>query len=110
MVKEGHWNYDYENKLEELKYFTKKVRSLTKKTYRKYKEIINPNDLKISKNDYNLDHKRSIYDCFYDGLTPEQCANINNLIIISAHENYTKNKKSSITKEELLFLIENNKM
>ena len=110
MVKNGHWNYDYENKLEELKYFTKKVRSLTKKVYRKYKKIINPNDLKISRTDYNLDHKRSIYDSFYDGLTPEQCANINNLIIISALENHTKNKKSSITKEELLFLIENNKM
>lgn len=110
MIENGHWNFDYEKHLEELKNYTKKVRSLTRKVYRKYKNIINPNNLKISRTEYNLDHKRSIYDCFYDSLTPEQCANINNLIIITSHENHTKNKKSSITKEELLFLIENNKM
>ena len=88
--------------LDNFRNYRKLCRSITRKNYRIYKSIINPDNLKRTKNTYNLDHIRSILHCYIDGLTAEQCAHPCNLRIIDANYNLSKNSKSDITKEELL--------
>jgi len=81
--------------------YVKKVRLLTKITYRKYKNIINPNNYKIGKNLYHIDYKYSIYACFKNGVPIEILAAKENLQPILASENLSKQTKCSITKNEL---------
>lgn len=78
---------------------------LTRKIYRKYKNLINPNNLPISKTEYQIDRIRSVIDCFIDGFSPEECANYKNSQIISAHDNYVKNRDSQFTKDELISIL-----
>ena len=80
-------------------------RLITRKNYKIYKNIINPDNLELSRKAYNLDHIRSIFDCYIDGLTVEQCAHPCNLRVIGAHDNLSKSSKSDITKDELLQMI-----
>lgn len=103
--KNGNWIKFTEDDLKKFRNYNRVVRLLTRKTYRKYKKLINPNDLPISKTEYQIDHIRSIIDCFIDGFSPEECANYKNLQIISAHDNYIKNKYSGLTKDELITIL-----
>jgi hypothetical protein len=75
---------------------------LTEKTYRKYKQIINPMSLPRGRKKYNLDHKYSVYDGFINGIQPEIISSVNNLQILPEHENISKHKNSCITLQELL--------
>ena len=103
--KNGNWIKFTEEDLEKYRNYNYIVRLLTRKTYRKYKNLINPNNLPISKTEYQIDHIRSVIDCFIDGFSPEECANYKNLQIISAHDNYVKNKHSWLTKDELIAIL-----
>ena len=103
--KNGNWIKFTEDDLKKFRNYNRVVRTLTRKTYRKYKKLINPNNLPISKTEYQIDHIRSIIDCFIDGFSPEECANYKNLQIISAHDNYIKNKHSGLTKDELITIL-----
>lgn len=86
-----------------LKYmnYAKKVRSLTKTTYRRYKDIINPNNYKIGKYLYHIDHKYSILEGFKNGVPPEILSAKENLEPILGSKNCSKQSKCSITKNEL---------
>ena len=103
--KNGNWIKFTEDDLKKYRNYERVVRLLTRKIYRKYKELINPNNLPISKTEYQIDHIRSIIDCFVDGFSPEECANYKNLQVISAHDNYIKNRHSWFTKEELIAIL-----
>ena len=103
--KNGNWIKFTEEDLEKYRNYNYIVRLLTRKIYRKYKNLINPNNLPISKTEYQIDHIRSIIDCFIDGFSPEECANYKNLQIISAHDNYVKNRHSQFTKDELIAIL-----
>lgn len=103
--KNGNWIKFTEDDLEKYRNYNHIVRLLTRKIYRKYKNLINPNNLPISKTEYQIDHIRSIIDCFIDGFSPEECANYKNLQIISAHDNYVKNRHSQLTKDELIAIL-----
>jgi hypothetical protein len=50
----------------------------------------------------NLDHMFSIREGFRQNISAEIIGNIVNLTMITAHDNCTKNKKCSITLQELL--------
>ena len=84
--------------------YRNKVTSLTNKTYRKYKNIINPNNYKRGKglNDYQLDHKFSILEGYKQHIDSEIISSLPNLELLSSHDNESKGCKCSITKEELL--------
>lgn len=86
---------EYEN-------FKKKVRMITAKNYKKYKEVINPKNLKIGRGYYHIDHKYSIYEGFKNKILPEILAAKENLEIISEYENCSKQSKCSIKINELL--------
>ena len=80
--------------------------NLSNRIYRKFKHIINPNNLKRSYYDYSLDHMYSIKDGFINNIPFDIVANICNLKIISSFDNYSKNLKSSISIDELYKRIE----
>lgn len=70
------------------------VELLTKKTYNKYKDIINPSNLPrgVAGGDgnYHLDHVISRRYCFENNIPPELCAHQDNLRLIPWQENIAK--------------------
>jgi len=71
------------------------VNSLTEKNYRKYKNIINPDNLNrtradIDKNGFHLDHIISKKYGFDNGILPFVIASIKNLQMLTISENSTK--------------------
>lgn len=59
-----------------------------------------------STNDYHLDHKYSIFQGFKDNIPAKIIGNICNLEMLKSGQNLSKNKKCSISKEELLTSFE----
>lgn len=84
--------------------YKKFVVSLTEKTYRKYKNIINPLNLKRGKNinDYHLDHKFSILQGYKENISPYIISSCVNLEMLTCKQNESKQDKCSISKEMLL--------
>ena len=74
-----------------------KVHRLSEKIYMKHKEQINPNNYKRTlcgvTGGYQLDHIKPIWDCFEQGVPPEQVADISNLRMLPWRENVGRNKK-----------------
>jgi len=85
-----------------IKNYSRTIRSMTKKTYKQYKNIINPNNLKISFNTYHIDHKFSVAEGFRNNLPPEILSAKENLQILTQHNNLSKQDKCSITLDELI--------
>jgi len=78
-----------------------RVKYLTAKAYKKHKDIINPNNLKIGLCDYQIDHIYSIRHGFENKVAPEVIANIHNLRLLWHTENKSKHIRSDTTLEEL---------
>ncbi len=77
------------------------VHFYTEKTYKEYKDIINPNNYKRG-NKYNLDHKYSIYEGFINNVSPKIIASVKNLEVIPRFDNMSKGKKCSINLNEII--------
>jgi hypothetical protein len=92
-------------KIEFLKYKILVSRE-TRKTYRRYKNIINPNNYIRGNanidNTYHLDHKYSIIQGFLDNIDPKIIGSVVNLELLLAKENIKKNSNCSITKLDLI--------
>lgn len=82
--------------------YKKIVNSLTETMYRKYKKIINPNNLKRSRKQYHLDHKYSIYKGFINNIDPKIISSLPNLQILPCFDNLSKNKDCSINLDDLI--------
>lgn len=82
------------------------------KNYRKYSNIINPNNFqrKLGNKGYHLDHIYSIYDGFKNNVPVYLMTCVSNLRIISGSKNISKGKKSDITIEELFERFNQNKL
>lgn len=67
------------------------VGKLTDKTYAKYIDVINPDRLPRTiagvEGGYQLDHIKSVRECFDEGVDPEVCADVNNLRMLPWKEN-----------------------
>jgi len=89
---ENHPRFNPERKA--LLQYGSRVRWLSEKTYEANKDIINPQNHPRGRcgvpDAYQLDHIKSVKQCFEEGLTPEQCSAIDNLQIISWQENRQK--------------------
>jgi hypothetical protein len=87
--------------------YEQEVDRLTNQNYKKYKEIINPNNLTRGRTcgTYQLDHIMSKMGGFNEGVAPELIAHPANLKMLTASENQSKNSKSHYTKDELLEAI-----
>jgi cytochrome c-type biogenesis protein CcmH/NrfF len=94
--------------LDEFRHYRLEVNRLTEKNYRKYKNLINPNNLPRSRNKYHLDHKYSVYDGFINKIKPEIISSIYNLQILSEHDNICKHKKSDVPLNEILSFVDEN--
>jgi len=97
-------NYDW-NKWND---YSKGTRLLTYKNYRRFKEVINPDNLLIGKGKgyYNIDHKLSVLDGYSKNIKPEIIAHPCNLQILTEIDNLRKSYKSSISIDKLLHLID----
>ena len=84
------------------------VTFLTEKTYKKFKQEINPNDLqrKSGSGGYHLDHKYSVFQGFVDDIPSYIIACKYNLQILPGPENLSKGIKCSISLECLTSLYE----
>lgn len=78
------------------------VGKLTEINYRKYKELVNPNDLERGINSYHIDHVFSKYDGFQNNIDPEIISSPINLKMVKSDYNLTKGKKSDIDLKSLL--------
>ncbi len=102
-IKNGKWVADEE--LSDWGLYKRIVRKITEQNYRKYKEFINPNNIKRvlgTKEGAHLDHKFSILECFRHNVPSYIAGGVNNLSIINSKENIRKSSKCSITLEYLL--------
>lgn len=100
-----HWNwgntkYTPED-LEKWNHYNSKVRYLSDKNYKLYKDIINPDDLPRAGKKWNLDHKYPKVLGFENGVPPEVIADTANLQMLWYKDNLKKFKTPSITLEEL---------
>jgi hypothetical protein len=87
--------------------YEQEVDRLTNQNYKKYKEIINPNNLTRgrTRGTYQLDHVMSKIGGFNEGIAPELIAHPANLKMLTSSENQSKNSKSHYTKKQLLEAI-----
>jgi len=88
--------------------YEQEVDRLTNQNYKKYKELINPNNLirGRTRGTFQLDHIMSKMGGFNEGVAPELIAHPANLKMLTSSENQSKNSKSYYTKEQLLETIE----
>lgn len=91
--------------IERFETYSKTVRSLTRFTFNKNKNLIDPNGLKdLDSKNHHIDHIYSISDGFINNIEPKIIASVNNLRVIKKDENLKKGKKSELTLEKLLKL------
>lgn len=96
--------------LSDYQKYRKQVKKLTEETYKKYKDIINPNNFKRVTNGnigYQLDHKYSIFEGFLNDIDPHILSNQHNLQMLEWSKNRKKSKDCSISLNELEKLIRN---
>jgi len=79
------------------------IRKITRKEYKKYKDIINPKKLKIGRHngEHQVDHIFPVSEGFKQNIPPYIVANMKNLQILTTEENRKKSNKLIITKQEL---------
>ena len=81
-------------KTTELQKYRSRVYWLSDRNYRENIDQINPNRYKRTlcgtKNGYQLDHIKSVVECFRGGITIEQASDISNLQLIPWRENLTR--------------------
>ena len=84
--------------------YEQEVDRLTNQNYKKYKEIINPDNLTRgrTRGTYQLDHVMSKIDGFKEGADPKLISHPANLRMLTSTENQSKNSKSQYTKNQLL--------
>lgn len=77
------------------------VYKYTRKNYKRFQKIVNPNNLSIGRNKYHLDHKYSILEGFNHCILPHIVGSYVNLEILGEKYNINKGPKCSISLKEL---------
>lgn len=81
----------------EYRRYRNRVSTLTKQTYQKYKDVINPNNYKRTiagvDEGYHLDHKISCREGFDNNMAPELISDVSNLQMLPWLENVRKGRK-----------------
>jgi hypothetical protein len=89
------------NQKSDWQLYKEKISSLTRFSYNKYKQHVNPLNLD-AKRGYELDHKFSKYKGFLNNIDPAIISHPANLEMIEKSQNRSKSSKCSITLETLL--------
>lgn len=87
--------------LTEWELYRKTVYKLTESVYKKFKQIINPNDLKRGIRKYHIDHKFSVLEGFKNNIPPYIISHYSNLEMLIHNENHSKDCNCSITMNDL---------
>jgi hypothetical protein len=74
---------------------------ISERHYKRYKSIINPDNLPRGKGKYHLDHRYSIMRGFKNNIPPYIISHIYNLQMLLEKDNISKDYHCDITKEEL---------
>lgn len=90
------------SELDSFRKYSKIVRSRTRTIFRKYKELIDPDNLTIDSKKYHIDHIYSISDGYKNNIDPNIISSYVNLRVIGSIDNLKKGQKSEIIKEELI--------
>lgn len=103
-ISRGVSNRKHDRNKEEYEDYKKEVWTITERNYRKFKEMINPNNFKRGReeNDHQLDHKVSMIECFREGIEAEIAGSVQNLEMLTSKHNASKNYRSSISINQLL--------
>jgi hypothetical protein len=88
--------------------YRSQIRSLSNITYRRHKDIINPDGYNRG-TDYHLDHIMSIVDGYKHKVPVEVMSSRHNLRVISSSDNLIKRYRSHIEVDELMELYESSK-
>lgn len=99
-IANGRW-VDPAKKTEWARYKFR-VKYLTAKTYKKFKDTINPSDLPVGLCKYQVDHIYSIRHGFENNVDPSIISDLANLRLLWHTENKSKHIRSDITLEELM--------
>jgi len=91
--------YARNDDLDEFEKYRGKVWLLTEQTYKKHKDIIDPENKRSPK--FHLDHKFSVVRGFQSQILPEIVASVYNLEILPSYVNCSKGGKCSLTAAEL---------
>jgi len=88
----------------EFRKYYNKVYHYTRKSIKKYNDIINPENkpIGIKNGFYNIDHIYSIFDGFTNNISPIIIGSYINLQVMPWIENLKKNKNSWLTEKELI--------
>jgi len=90
-----------DEELLQYKLYRRAVIYLSETSYKKYKHIINPLNLKRGRGDYHLDHIYSVIDGFKNNVPVDIISYYRNLQMLSEFDNISKNGNSWITLEQL---------
>lgn len=96
----GFWIKDEDRN--DFNRYSKLVRTLSEKNFKKYYNIINPDNLTRSYDDYHLDHKISIFEGFKENIPIFIIASKENLQMLFSKENILKSKKSIYDINEII--------
>jgi len=95
--KSGKDHHRWNKNATEFQRYSTKVRVLTEKTYREYKDVINPQGLKRGRmgidGAHQVDHKISVWYGFQNNMPPEIIAAVDNLQMLPWQENASKASK-----------------
>jgi hypothetical protein len=94
MKTEKYSNATSDPNLPAYKKYAYKVRKFSEETYLKYKETINPNDYPRTlcgvENGWQLDHVKSIKQCYNENISAEEASSLDNLKMVTWKENLEK--------------------
>lgn len=80
--------------LPEYLQYERKVRIATRKIHQTHKQILNPKNLPIGRSGeggaHQIDHIRSVKECYLQNIPVEECASLENLQVITWEENLEK--------------------
>lgn len=82
-------------------FYKKTVYKFTEKIYKKFEQIINPDNLPRGRGKYHIDHKFSVLEGFKNNIPPYIISHQSNLQMLKEFENIAKDCKCDITMEEL---------
>ena len=82
--------------------YSARVRELTRQSYYRHIDSVNPLKVKRGRHTYHVDHKYSIMQGFLNNIPPSIIAHWTNLEMRSAHENISKGSSCTKTIDELV--------
>jgi hypothetical protein len=104
MKTEDYRNTKRDPNLPAYKKYANIVRMMTEETYAVFKDIINPENYPRTvcgvNNGYQLDHVKSIKQCWNEGLDPSIAADVSNLQIIPWKDNLAKRTYEKVIPSE----------